>query len=395
MGDLKLVTFGTHPLLLRAGDSAVDRAPADGEALLVAALSDGAGASLPKPTAALAESAVRVRDAENDVALTLRRSISVPGQVQDSTTVKTLYQLSREHPENLLLNLESAIQGSLAGNDDAAAAVFLRIADHHPEFPEAVLAYADHLLWHRHAEMVPEQMLKLPAGSPLAIEGMWREVIARASELQFDIAARVLDQAPDYCTPPGRIFRDSRTSLRRLAELKDRVQANPDTASLRLAYGKTLAEYGLLEAAYQQLNQARLLDQGDPEPSLIMADYLLKQGKIEAARNAYSRAVESDRDNVRAVIGVADTWLAQDRRREALPALRRAVEVAPKDARIRYNLACVLASEGQVDDAATELERAVQLGYSDWDRITGDQDLEKVRATETYRRIVAKAPPRR
>jgi choline-sulfatase len=393
LGDRKLESYGGRTLLLRSTDSALPPAPPGTEPKLAEAVRTASPEkTAPSKTTAAPDSAAAIRDAENAVARALQTSLPAPGATVDTLAMKALYQLSRDHSDDLMLAIESAAMGSLAGSDDAVAAVFVNIVDHHPEFPEATLAYGDHLLRHDHAEFVADQMLKVSTRSPFVIEAMWRDVIAHTSRLEFDAALATLDRNPDFCAPPGRLFRDARTSLRVLADLRAKVTANPDTERFRIEYGKALGAFGLIDAAYQQLNQARVLNPADPEPNLNMGDLLYEQGKYEPARNAYQRVVDLDRDNARGWIGIADSWLAEDRKREALPALLRAAETAPKDGRVRYNLACVLASQGQVDRAASELAKSIDLGYADWTRIEQDEDLNPVRATAAYRQMKARAP---
>jgi Flp pilus assembly protein TadD len=386
IGDQKLERFGTQTLLLHATDRDLPAAPADAGKRLLDALPALPAAKTGHAPASSAGAAAALRDAENQTAIALRAAFPKPGVALDSLVMQSIYALSRENPKNLDLLLESAVMGSLAGSDDAAAAVFLKIANKHPEFPEATLAYGDHLIRHDHTNFVTDQMLKVPTHSPFAIEAMWRDVIARIALLDFAGADSTLDRNPDFCGPPGRLFRGLRTSVPRLAELRASVAAHPDTERFRLDYGRALGEFGLYDAAYQQLNQARLLDLADPTPNLLLGDFLYSEGKFEAARNSYQRVVDLNRDDSRGWIGIADCWLAQDRKREALTPLQRAAETAPRDARVRYNLACVLASQGEVDRAEAELERAIDLGYDNWAQIESDEDLVKVRTTEAYGR---------
>lgn len=390
-GDSKLLAYGDRTLLLKAKGASPAAASVDPTSALVAAIRT-TGAQAVAPTPATEAEAVQTRDTENAIIPLMGRWIMTASQPFDSVGMRQMYQLGQKSPTNLLAKLESAVLGTQAGNDDAAAVVYLQVVDHYPDFPEAVITYADHLLHFKHADKVPEEILKLPARTPLLVEGMWREVISRTARLQFGIADKLMADASEFSSPPGRLFKDTRKTLGNLIALQTRVAANRDSAALRLQYGKALLSFGLFDDGFQELNRSRFIDPSNPEPDLVVGHYLMLQGKIEAARNAYARAVVADRDNLEGIVGVAESWLAVDRRREALPHLQRAVEVAPRDPRLRYNLACVLASQGRVDEAGAELERAVDLGYSDWARIATDEDLLNVRSTDAYKRVIAKAP---
>ena len=78
------------------------------------------------------------------------------------------------------------------------------------------------------------------------------------------------------------------------------------------------------------------------------------------------------------------------RRAEGLAWAGRAYEMGPTDDGILYNLACVYAAAGETERALTCLEGAVANGFSGRDWIEHDSDLDPIRETERFRRIVAR-----
>ncbi len=84
----------------------------------------------------------------------------------------------------------------------------------------------------------------------------------------------------------------------------------------------------------------------------------------------------------------AENLARAGRYQELLPLDRRMVELRPEDAVIRYNLTCTLARLDRLKEALTSLNKAIELGYSDFDHIESDPDLEALRDLPEYLAII-------
>lgn len=73
---------------------------------------------------------------------------------------------------------------------------------------------------------------------------------------------------------------------------------------------------------------------------------------------------------------------------EACTYLQRARRLVPKDADIAYNLACAQARAGRKDEALKTLAEAATLGFKDADHMKKDPDLDSLRESPEYRKIV-------
>jgi hypothetical protein len=62
----------------------------------------------------------------------------------------------------------------------------------------------------------------------------------------------------------------------------------------------------------------------------------------------------------------------------------------PAGRRALYNLACLRATAGELIGALTALENAVSAGYSGWDALATDPDLDALRGQERFRRLMAR-----
>ncbi len=124
----------------------------------------------------------------------------------------------------------------------------------------------------------------------------------------------------------------------------------------------------------QFLAQARALAAGDtfPLPAFAAAagrgDTAISAGDHASARTAYEEAlVELHRG----------TGFLSDAEKKAIladPLVRARLQT------VRYNLACCLGRGGELDGAFEQLRGAIQAGFSDFDHLERDPDLESLRA---------------
>jgi len=66
----------------------------------------------------------------------------------------------------------------------------------------------------------------------------------------------------------------------------------------------------------------------------------------------------------------------------------RLVRLRPNDAVAHYNLACSYSLLGRVEEALAEIEKAISLGYSDLRHMLNDPDLEQLRKTPGFQRLI-------
>lgn len=68
---------------------------------------------------------------------------------------------------------------------------------------------------------------------------------------------------------------------------------------------------------------------------------------------------------------------------------RKLVRLRPDCPTAHYNLACSLSLKKRYPDALRALQKAVELGYSDWDWLEKDGDLEGLRQRPAYKSWIA------
>lgn len=72
---------------------------------------------------------------------------------------------------------------------------------------------------------------------------------------------------------------------------------------------------------------------------------------------------------------------------------RKLVKLQPDNATARYNLACSLALSKRKADALRALLEAVKLGYTDYDWMSQDPDLENLKDAREFKALLTQLKP--
>jgi tetratricopeptide (TPR) repeat protein len=72
---------------------------------------------------------------------------------------------------------------------------------------------------------------------------------------------------------------------------------------------------------------------------------------------------------------------------------RKLVKLQPDNATARYNLACSLALSKRRADALRALGEAVKLGYTDYDWMAQDPDLDSLKNVSAFKALLAQLKP--
>jgi tetratricopeptide (TPR) repeat protein len=100
--------------------------------------------------------------------------------------------------------------------------------------------------------------------------------------------------------------------------------------------------------------------------------------------------VRRDPNFVEALQLLGDDYTRRGRFTEGLKIDEQLIHLRPEDPLAHYNLACSYSLTEQYDQAVTALERAITLGYRDFQWLSRDPDLSKLRKHPLFKSIRAK-----
>lgn len=111
---------------------------------------------------------------------------------------------------------------------------------------------------------------------------------------------------------------------------------------------------------------------------------------IDNALREFSVAIQKDPAYAEAYSNRSVAYMQQRKFNKAEEDLRRARELSPDSPSVRYNYASLHSLNGNVDLALDEIDAALTRGFSDYDALRRDPDLENLRRNPEFRKILEK-----
>lgn len=172
-----------------------------------------------------------------------------------------------------------------------------------------------------------------------------------------------------------------------LADADRLVELIPDEAYGHYQRGWIYELMGNDEAAMESYNRGIEVDNSYAYIYLMRGEQYLKYGDTERAKADFERVLELDNE---ATEGSARHYALHflGRDEEAIEWMERLIEIDPYDAGTRYDEACLYARMGNVERALDALSMALYLGYKAKAHIENDDDLDPIRHTEAYQRLM-------
>lgn len=141
------------------------------------------------------------------------------------------------------------------------------------------------------------------------------------------------------------------------------------------------------EAAMENYNRGIEVDNSYAYIYLMRGEQYLKYGDTERAKADFERMLELDNETMDgSARHYALHFLGRDE--EAIEWMERLIDLDPYDAGTRYDEACLYARMGNVERALDALRIALYLGYKAKAHIENDDDLDPIRHTEAYLRLM-------
>jgi tetratricopeptide (TPR) repeat protein len=103
----------------------------------------------------------------------------------------------------------------------------------------------------------------------------------------------------------------------------------------------------------------------------------------------YEKLLEKNPNFSNALIALGDAYTRSGRYKDGLKIDKRLAELKPDDPVVYYNLACSYSLLKMAEPAFAALEKAMLLGYRDFSFIDKDPDLEFIKKTPRYKKLLA------
>jgi len=187
----------------------------------------------------------------------------------------------------------------------------------------------------------------------------------------------------------GRVLAQQGKHYEALGVFRKVLADNPDRAEVHLGMGNIYVMQGRIDEARSAYDEALRIKPDYTAARSNLGDLAMKAGDIEGAISHYEQALSKCAGPVSLLNRLAQAHAVQGDYARATGYLEKVRDLQPDNAEAHYNIACVLARQGKVDEALDSLELSLKKGFSDRTQLLTDPDLEPVRESTRFRRLVA------
>ena len=200
------------------------------------------------------------------------------------------------------------------------------------------------------------------------------------------------------------------------------LDVDPEYAQAHLNLGVALVEIGKYSQASRQFEQALTIDPDYADAHYNLAIVLEKQGKMKEAIEHYAAALKQNPDNAEAHFNLANIFRREGNTNDAVSHYKAALSIRPDfpeaignlalvnaarkdysgaltlfldllkyrpdDAETHYNIACMYSRLKRVNESIEWLQKAIDRGYANWENIKKDSDLDNIRESSAYKKLI-------
>lgn len=113
----------------------------------------------------------------------------------------------------------------------------------------------------------------------------------------------------------------------------------------------------------------------------------LKKEDIDFEIAFYNGLIKKKPDFAEAYVALGELYTSAGMYKEGLAVDEQLVLLKPADPIAHYNLSCSYSLLEYIDKALFSFKRAVECGYSDFEHVDGDDDLENLRRDQRFQKF--------
>ncbi len=205
----------------------------------------------------------------------------------------------------------------------------------------------------------------------------------------FKKAAAVKPNDPDSYCNLGFAFLKARQFFKAVEMFKHALHLDPNhiksSENLRITHGIIQK----LNTEIAALEKKCLSNPDDVSLLKKLGRVYHRRGETEKALGCFFKVLMIDDSEIDAMNDIALIYTQEKKYGDAITFFNKILAIAPNRADVFYNLACVYSIQNKLEQAVTALQKAIENGYHDYNRLRFDYDLQNVRHTAFFKKLVS------
>lgn len=177
-----------------------------------------------------------------------------------------------------------------------------------------------------------------------------------------------------------------------IASFERSLELNPEFLKAKRKLADTYMAAGDDDKALDLYNDVLSRDPADIHCLKQAAQIHLEKAQYEKALERFESAYQADNKDPSFIQNLAFLYARFERYEEAAAKFEELKEFKPENPLLHYNLACMYSETGNKKAALKNLELALEYGYDNKSKLMQDPNLEFVRKTKEFKKLVQNLP---
>jgi tetratricopeptide (TPR) repeat protein len=173
-----------------------------------------------------------------------------------------------------------------------------------------------------------------------------------------------------------------------IKQFQQALQLKPGFIMAENNLRRALAIQREIETEISQLKEFLKNNPDNVELHFQLGNLYFRKGDQRQAKQQYKKALQLNKKFVPALNNLALVTAANQEYYKALTIFLDVLKYHPDDAETHYNIACMYSRLKQVDNSIGWLKKAIDQGYTNWESIKKDGDLDNIRDAMAYKELI-------
>jgi len=173
-----------------------------------------------------------------------------------------------------------------------------------------------------------------------------------------------------------------------LLHFRKAIALGPKHTKAHFNLAQLLAEKGDVETAKRHYKKVIEIEPDFTDAHVNLGNIYARKGNYDKAADHFRQALKYEPQKKEAHLNLAMACVVQQDYAMAAQVFEQMLAYNPANPSIYYNIACMHALQNQPEKAVSWLKKAVAHGYENWEYLKRDKDLENIRETQYYQKLL-------
>ncbi len=173
-----------------------------------------------------------------------------------------------------------------------------------------------------------------------------------------------------------------------IRQFQKAIELKPNFVMAKNNLNRAVAFQKELETEILRLQTLLKENPGNVEMHFQLGNLYFRRGDQSQAMKQYKKALQLNPKYLPALNNLALVTAANKEYYKALTVFFDMLNYAPDDAETHYNIACMYSRLNRIDESIEWLQKAIDKGYTNWESIKKDGDLDNIRSSLAYKQLI-------